>query len=177
MRIDVVEIDPDVVEIAKEYFFVREDPLYRIRVSDGRAFVKRVKTRYDMVVLDAFCSGSIPYHLTTLEFYLEVKSAISEKGILVSNMVQWQAGGLYRMMLRTVQEAFGPILLFPVQGRANVVVVGRADGTILPKAQLSEALLRLQPRMHPSVDLKEVAEACSGPPAGLDDVPVLRDRV
>jgi hypothetical protein len=78
-------------------------------------------------------------------------------------------------MLKTFQAAFGRIVLFPVRGRANVVLVATADGRGRSKAEVKEAAQRMQVRMHASVDLADVAEAYMEPPEGLADAPVLTD--
>jgi spermidine synthase len=175
LEIDVVEIDPAVAKIAKQHFFVQEDPLYRIWISDGRTFVKQAKKKYDLVILDAFNADSIPFHLTTVEFLREVKAAMTDSGVVVSNIAQWKTDALYGAMLKTFQAAFGRIALFPVRQRANVVLAATADGRGRSKAEVREAAQRLQGRMHASVDLTDVAEAYMEPPSSLADAPVLTD--
>ena len=78
LKIDVVEIDEKVIEISKKYFFLQESNRYRIFQEDGRVFIKNRKGQeaYDWIILDAFKSGSIPYHLKTHEFYKEIRSAL-----------------------------------------------------------------------------------------------------
>ena len=45
--------------------------------------------KYDLVFLDAFKGGSVPYHLKTVEFYREIARSLTEEGILVTNLV-WE---------------------------------------------------------------------------------------
>ena len=175
LEIDVVEIDPNVVALGKQHFFIQEDSGYRIWISDGRSFIRERKKEYDIVVLDAFCAGSVPVHLTTLEFLREVKAAIAEGGVVLSNIIRWKAA-VFKSMLKTFQTVFGPMVLFPVRRRSNVVVVASVDGRLQSKEALKEAVQKLQDRIHPSVDLREVVEAYSDPPADLEDSPILRDE-
>ena len=175
LEIDVVEIDPDVVALSKQHFFVQEDSGYRIWISDGRSFIRERKKEYDIVVLDAFCEGSVPVHLTTLEFLREVKAAIAEGGVVLSNIIRWKTA-VFKSMLKTFQTVFGPMVLFRVRGRSNVVVVASVDGRLQSKEALKEAVEKLQDRIHPSVDLRDVIEAYSDPPADLEDSPILRDE-
>ncbi len=79
--IDIVEIDPDMVSVAKEYFYFRENGNMRVYVEDGRVYVKRMQEKYDIIFLDAYQSDYIPFHLTTLEFLKEVKSKLKEDGV------------------------------------------------------------------------------------------------
>jgi spermidine synthase len=86
--IDVVEIDPKVVQFARRYFNFRESINCRVHVEDGRLFLKRRPSNggYDIVFLDAFKSGSVPFHLKTREFYHEIMSALTPDGLLASNL-------------------------------------------------------------------------------------------
>lgn len=88
VRIDVVEIDPAVVDVAKRHFGFVEDAQVRTIEADGRVFVKRALRegrRYDLVMLDAFDHEYIPEHLLTREFLAEVKGLLAPNGILAAN--------------------------------------------------------------------------------------------
>ncbi|MGH8178034.1 MAG: spermidine synthase [Steroidobacter sp.] len=88
VRIDVVEIDPAVVRMAKKYFRFTDDERVRVYEVDGRVFVKRAvreQRRYDVIMLDAFDHEYIPEHLLTQEFLREVKSLLAPAGVLAAN--------------------------------------------------------------------------------------------
>lgn len=88
VRIDVVEIDPAVVDVAKAHFGFVEDARVRAIAADGRVFVKRALRegrRYDLIMLDAFDHEYIPEHLLTREFLAEVKTLLAPNGILAAN--------------------------------------------------------------------------------------------
>jgi len=61
--IDAVDIDPDVVTVAKKFFGFREDSTMRAHVADGRRFIEECRDPYDIIFLDAYGSENIPYHL------------------------------------------------------------------------------------------------------------------
>src|SRR3990172_6288904 len=67
MLIEVAELDPMVVDVAKRFFGVPEDLRLRIVAQDGRLFLRNTRQRYDMIILDAYFAESIPFHLTTPE--------------------------------------------------------------------------------------------------------------
>src|SRR5690606_37893874 len=70
LSIDVAEIDPEVVRIAFAYFNLPEDePRLRVTAEDGRLFLRKSDAVYDLMVLDAYFGESIPFHLTTKEFF------------------------------------------------------------------------------------------------------------
>ena len=86
--VDVVEIDPAVVRVAKAYFRFAESPKVRTFAQDGRVFVKRAlreQRKYDLVMLDAFDHEYIPEHLLTREFLQETRKLLSTNGVLVAN--------------------------------------------------------------------------------------------
>ena len=72
LTIDVVDIDPQVVEVASKYFGFRQETTLRVHVDDGRRFIENCRNPYDIIFLDAFSSDSIPYHLSTQEFLRSV---------------------------------------------------------------------------------------------------------
>lgn len=86
--IDVVEIDPAVVRVARQYFGFRPGDRIRVHETDGRVFVKRAlreQQRYDLIMLDAFDHEYIPEHLLTQEFLREVKSLLNPQGVVAAN--------------------------------------------------------------------------------------------
>jgi spermidine synthase len=87
-RIDVVEIDPAVVKVARRFFDLGDSSTLNVIEADGRVQVKRAlrqQQRYDMIMLDAFDHEYIPEHLLTREFLLEVKGLLTPSGVLVAN--------------------------------------------------------------------------------------------
>ncbi|MBL8269617.1 spermidine synthase [Steroidobacter sp.] len=87
-RIDVVEIDPAVVKVARRYFDLGDSSAVNVIEADGRVQVKkalREQQRYDLIMLDAFDHEYIPEHLLTQEFLKEVKGLLTPNGVLVAN--------------------------------------------------------------------------------------------
>lgn len=126
-RIDVAEIDPEVVNVARRYFMLPDDPRLKVTVQDGRLFVER-KARelargdgipYDIIVIDAYFSDTIPYHLTTYQFAERLQEILSPDGVLAFNIIGALAGPrsqLLRSMIRTFAKVFPQLYLFPVGG-------------------------------------------------------------
>ena len=79
MVIDTVDIDPDVVDVAKKFFGFREDPAMHAYVEDGRQFIENCKDPYDIIFLDAYGAVDIPYHMATKEFLQAVRGATAPK--------------------------------------------------------------------------------------------------
>jgi spermidine synthase len=82
--VDVVEINPAVVAMAKRYFECRPDR-FNLIPGDGRYFINRTENRYDAVVLDAFLGDAPPSHLMTAEAFAGMKRLLNPGGVLVIN--------------------------------------------------------------------------------------------
>jgi spermidine synthase len=85
-NVDIAEIDPDMVAVAKKYFYFNENEKMKVHVADGRLFIKRTRKKYDLISLDAYQNDYIPFHLTTVEFLKEVRSRLREDGVVVANI-------------------------------------------------------------------------------------------
>jgi spermidine synthase len=144
--IDAAEIDPAVVRMAREYFDLDPAPYTRIYAEDGRVFVKRMQRRgvsYDLIVLDAFDHEYIPEHMLTREFLLEVKSILSEHGVLAANT--FSVSKLYDHESATYYSVFGD---FYGLKKNNRVILLRLGG--LPdKAEIAHNAELLEPRLRP----------------------------
>ena len=111
ITMDVVEIDPAVVDVAKEWFDFTPDERLRVHVQDGRMFIHNSKDKYDVIILDAYTAGGrIPFHLTTKEFLSDVRDHVNPRGIVLMNTisaVSGHASKLFRAQYKTFKEVFG----------------------------------------------------------------------
>ncbi len=86
MEIDAVDIDPEVVRLARKYFGVPNDPRYRTHVGDGRLFIEKATEPWDVIMLDAFRGVFVPYHLKTREAYQACLDKLTPRGIVIANL-------------------------------------------------------------------------------------------
>ncbi len=86
-KMDVVEIDPGMEKISKDYLFFQDILGLDIIVDDARNFVKNPPKKYDLVFLDAFNSIMPPPHLTTDTFFKNISNTMTEEGVLVVNLI------------------------------------------------------------------------------------------
>lgn len=122
-HIDVVDIDPVVVEVAKKYFGFREDKTLRVHVADGRAFIEKCEKPYDMIFLDAYGAENIPYALATREFLQAVRKAVTPKGVVVTNLWSRSSNRLYDSMVRTYIDVFDEVHVVDIRNSGNVVLL------------------------------------------------------
>jgi len=109
-EIDVVEIDPEITRVVHEYLGVPKNTRIRSFNEDGRWFVMNCteQEKYDFIVGDAFNDLSIPYHLTTKQFALQMARLLKPDGILMANVIDSYEKGLFMpSYIRTLEEVFG----------------------------------------------------------------------
>jgi spermidine synthase len=134
-RMDIIEIDPAVIKVAKRYFGFEQSERANAIQADGRVYVKRAmreQRRYDMIMLDAFDHEYIPEHLLTREFLQEVKSLLAPNGVLVANT--FSSSRLYDHESTTYASVFPEFFNLK---RANRVIIA-VNGTLPSQSTLLE---------------------------------------
>ncbi len=137
MRIDAVELDPDVVEVAREYFGLPEDARLRVIVDEGRHFIETAAGTYDIAVIDAFSEDRIPRPLTTEQFLWALRAHLAEDGVVAYNVIGSLLGDhskAFRSLHRTLKNTFRRVWVFNadegVDARGNNLVVLASDSAI-----------------------------------------------
>ncbi len=154
-----VELDPKVFELAKGHFGFKETGRGKVVVRDGRVYIKRALNkgapRFDLILLDAYRGGFIPYHLTTKEFFEECKRALKPGGLVVSNMrTDFET---YDYQRRTIRKVFATCRAF--QGGGNTVVCALPVETKVAPDDLMKRARALQEKHKFQFDLLGVADA------------------
>jgi spermidine synthase len=113
-EVDAVEIDPVVTEIARRDFGLEESEA-RVFHDDGRHYLSSTPKTYDVIVLDAFGSSSIPFHLVTRESFALAAACLKPNGILAINIesVGWD-DVLVGALAATLEEEFSEVLALPI---------------------------------------------------------------
>lgn len=140
---DVVEVDPEVVRVAREYFNVSEDPRLDVFVEDGRAFLDDAGI-YDAIILDAYSKTYVPFHLMTMEFFEELDEHLTDDGVIVSNLISSLVGDTSELLMaeyRTVGEILPQIYLFRTRSSSmsmvqNIILIATKTPTRLNGSDL-----------------------------------------
>lgn len=116
LKIDVVEIDGLLYELAKQYFDTPQDSRLRVITQDGREFIDSSVDRYDMIVLDAFNGYTIPRQLITIEAARRYLALLTEDGTLAINFISNYRSlrtTLAHELFVTFNRAFANVQIFP----------------------------------------------------------------
>jgi len=162
LEVHVVEIDPAIPLIARRFFGFREDDKLRVHIADGRMFIKKQLRRdpvpkYDLIILDAFNSDYIPFHLMTKEFLEEVKGVLAEDGVVIANV--FYSNRLFDAELKTFLAVFGRCQVFFGAHSTNAMLVapGRTGPTLTVKEAVRRAKI-LQRKHRLAFDVLTVAK-------------------
>lgn len=125
--IDVVEIDPELTMMAREYFRLKDDPRMKIFHEDGRTFINRADPRYDVIYGDTFKSQyTLPWHLTTVEAARKTYEMLNEGGCVLLNIISSLSGDasvFLRAELATYREIFPYVYIFAVMDPNDLQIV------------------------------------------------------
>ncbi|MFQ6135282.1 MAG: spermidine synthase, partial [Nitrososphaerales archaeon] len=180
LTVDVVEIDPEVVNVAENYFDVRDDPRLKVFTEDGRIFLSRTDKKYDLIVLDAYSKTYVPFHLMTVEFFEAIDRHLNPNGVVVSNMISSLIGDtsdLIRAEYKTGGRVLPQVYLFYTRSSSlsqvqNIILVATKNSTRYTRADLVDMAKNAPKR---SETLAEYAETLFEPQVRTEDVPVLTD--
>ncbi len=143
-----VEIDPVVADIARKYFLYKESPKVRTVVEDGRVYLARSNEKFDLIILDAFNSTGVPFHLMTREFFEIVRKRLKPDGVFAANFIGQLMGTESRLFwasYRTIHRQFGQVYVVSAELAAGSP---NPQGTMIVLATVSsdpvspETLLR-----------------------------------
>lgn len=139
MKIDVSEIDPVVIDIAKKYFFVPDNKRLTVINEDSRVHLTKTENQYDVIILDAYKGYNIPFHLMTEEFYQLLDEKLSSNGIVISNFIgsiEGENSSLFQSTYKTMSKVFPKVYVFPsnvnsVEYRQNITIIGLKGESII----------------------------------------------
>jgi predicted membrane-bound spermidine synthase len=156
---DVVEVDPGVIDVAKKYFGLRETSRLHLIESDGRVFLKRHAEPYDLIIVDVFTGSYIPFHMMTKEFYQLVRNRLSPHGVAAINILP--AEKLFASNVRTLKLAFDNPDFFNSGDAAvemtSVIVIARLDA--FTAAETEQKAAAAQERYKFRFDVSRLVEA------------------
>lgn len=121
--IDAVEIDAEVIKVARLFFGISQDPYLRIYLADGATYLEELLTlpegRYDLIFLDAYDGDHIPTPLTTDRFLTNVRAQLRDHGLVIANVGKDDLA-LYRPRFENIYEACAQLRVWQDENRILV---------------------------------------------------------
>lgn len=104
--IDVVEIDPKLLDIAEDYFQYSQPDNVTHYFEDARRFVNQSEKKYDVILVDVYGDGAIPFTFITKEYGAQIDRLLNDNGIVLVNVIGGMAGGACEEVTRAVDAAY-----------------------------------------------------------------------
>ena len=137
-----VEIDEQIVQLAHDYFELPSS--VETAVYDGRAYLAASSERYDVIMVDAYQDITIPFQMSTVEFFDQVRDHLTENGVMVVNMNMHSdsEGAINQYLADTISTMFPSVYTAEVPGTTNRVLFAAAEGDLA--GRLRQALPAVQ---------------------------------
>jgi spermidine synthase len=182
MSVEVAELDPAVVDVARDWFGLPSDPRLQVRVADGRRDLQRHPGDLDVLAVDTFFADGVPFHLYTQEFARLAKERLAPGGSVLLNTHGSLTGSrsrLWRSIHRTYASVFRNVVVYPVSpdspGDVQNVMLLATDAAIPSVEALQTRWAELRRSRPLAPDLSEAIASRWTRPVRTDDVPVLTD--
>lgn len=148
-KMDVVEIDGKITEIARKYFYlnklidefdIEKNGRLRLINEDGRTYLNNNETQYDAILNDAFSGESPAKTLTTLENIQNIKKSLKKNWLYLTNIIsslEWNKSKFLRAEVNTLKKVFNNVYVIPcnysdnLYDRQNIMVIASDDELML----------------------------------------------
>ena len=184
MVIDAIDLDPEVIRIAKDHFNLAENKNLALHAQDGRLFLARTQHQYDVIMLDAYFTDSMPFHLATKQFFELTRKKLAPGGIVVANLISavtGPSGKIARSFVRTQKQVFPQTYVFAsrrpdnvsLDTIQNVIVIATQDKQRVDIKDIVKRATALDKGLFPD-PLQDLAVAYYDRPLP-EDAPILTD--
>lgn len=133
--IEGVEIDQKIAGLASEYFDLPDT--VKVSVYDGRSYLTASDKKYDVIMVDAYQDITIPFQMSSVEFFTEVQNHLTDNGVMVvnMNMKSQSEHSINDYLCDTIGSVFHNVYTVPVQGGTNCEVFAFQNPQILSSFQ------------------------------------------
>ncbi len=141
-NLDVVDIDPEILNISKKYFSLNPNPKTKIYIEDAFSFISKTPKKYHIIFMDAFLKPSSETDSTGIakkfkekEFYKNLKSKLKENGLVVFNI---NSNETLNEDIEKIREEFNHTYKFQKNQSGNLIVIASMNKEKISK----EAILK-----------------------------------
>ncbi len=134
-RVTGVEIDERIVQLAQTYFELPN--AVEAVVYDGRAYLADSEARYDVIMVDAYQDITIPFQMSSVEFFQEVREHLTPNGVMVVNMNMHSdsEGAINQYLADTIGHVFPAVYTAEVTGTTNRILLAAEEGDLAAQLQ------------------------------------------
>ena len=131
VSVEGVEIDQKITDLAGKYFALSDT--VNVTTYDGRAYLQAVDKKYDVIMVDAYQDITIPFQMSSIEFFTLVREHLKEDGVMVVNMNMHsdEEGNINEYLSDTIANVFDAVYTADVRGSTNRELFAAAEGDIL----------------------------------------------
>ncbi len=134
-KMDVVEIDSDITQIAKKYFYLdrlieeynlSQNNRLNLITDDGRIYINKTTKKYDAILNDAFSGSSPAKTLTTIEAVTNIKKSLNKKGVYLTNIISSLEGNTSKFLraeVNTLKQVFKNVYIIPCNYSNDMEIV------------------------------------------------------
>ncbi|MCB9459886.1 MAG: fused MFS/spermidine synthase [Anaerolineaceae bacterium] len=177
LKIDGVEIDPEIIEAGERYFDMNRDAMPGLTsyAQDGRYVLNQLDGPYTVIGVDAYRPPYIPWHLTTIEFFQEIYDKLADNGVLVINVGRTNTDRrLVDALSNTLSYVFADIHAMDVPSSFNTILVATRQPTA--SMTLIENAQRIDPDAYPLLSQAVGLASQSLVPVNRNDIVFTDDK-
>lgn len=128
--IDGVEIDKKIIDISKNYFDLSKD--INAIEGDGRIFLES-SGKYDVILIDAYQDITIPFQMSSVEFFNEVKEHLTDNGVMIVNMNMHSEGedSINEYLSSTIAHVFSNVYTINASNVTNRVLFASSNSEMI----------------------------------------------
>ncbi len=180
LEVDVVEIDPKVVDMAVKFLEFERSSISTLYTQDARTAIRNCAKSYDIVAVDLFSGDGLPEHLVTQEFFADIKSCLSKDGVLVMNsFTDPDDKRSHKAIIKTLSSVMGEVFTMASEkhkdgGLVNGFLAAQKSGHIglfpIPTDNLPAKM------EHMLIDYLDNTQVFTMASTELNDAPILSDN-
>ncbi|MGN1147927.1 MAG: spermidine synthase, partial [Lachnospiraceae bacterium] len=131
VAIEGVEIDQKITNLAEQYFDLPSD--ITVTTYDGRAYLNAIDEKYDVIMVDAYQDITIPFQMSSLEFFTLVREHLKDDGVMVVNMNMHteKEGNINQYLSDTIANVFDSVYTVNVSGSTNRELFAATDPAVI----------------------------------------------
>lgn len=170
LAITGVELDAEVIDLARTYFHLGETAVDIVH-ADGRVHLRQNDQRHDLIMVDTYRGGVVPFHMVTREFFALARDRLKPDGALVINL--HARSRLLDAVLATLRATFQRVDTYSAPQSGNVIVVGTDaelnDTDIASRATALQMRLGLPYHLRSLLSLRTEIEPADATDVLVDD--------